>query len=42
VFLGERLVDYQRPAEFVFVTDVPRNSLGKILRRESRDQLSAA
>jgi acyl-CoA synthetase (AMP-forming)/AMP-acid ligase II len=41
VFLGERLVDYQRPAEFVFVTDVPRNSLGKVLRRELRDQLSA-
>ena len=38
--LGERLVDYQRPAEFVFVTDLPRNSMGKVLRRELRDQLT--
>ena len=39
-FLGERLVDYQRPAEIVFVTELPRNPTGKVLRRELRDQLS--
>ena len=39
-FLGERLVDYQRPAEVVFVTNLPRNSMGKVLRRELRDQLT--
>ena len=39
-FLSERLVDYQRPTEVVFVTELPRNSMGKVLRRELRDQLS--
>ena len=28
-FLGERLVDYQRPAEIVFVTDLPAERHGK-------------
>jgi malonyl-CoA/methylmalonyl-CoA synthetase len=42
VFLGDRLVDYQRPAEIVFVTDLPRNPTGKVLRRELRDQLSTS
>jgi malonyl-CoA/methylmalonyl-CoA synthetase len=37
---GERLVDYQRPASFVFVDALPRNALGKVLRRELRDGLS--
>ena len=40
-FLGERLVDYQRPGGIVFVKDLPRNAMGKVLRRELRDQLSA-
>jgi malonyl-CoA/methylmalonyl-CoA synthetase len=39
-FLGERLVDYQRPAEVIFVAALPRNSMGKVLRRELRDQLA--
>ena len=38
-FLSERLVDYQRPAEVIFVTALPRNSMGKVLRRELRDQI---
>jgi acyl-CoA synthetase (AMP-forming)/AMP-acid ligase II len=42
VFLGDRLVDYQRPAEIVFITDLPRNPTGKVMRRERRDQLSAS
>jgi len=33
-YLGEHLVDYQRPAEIVFVPALPRNALGKVLRRE--------
>lgn len=37
-FLGERLVDYQRPAVILFVDDLPRNALGKVLRRELRDR----
>jgi malonyl-CoA/methylmalonyl-CoA synthetase len=36
---GERLVDYQRPASVVFVDALPRNALGKVLRRELRDGL---
>jgi malonyl-CoA/methylmalonyl-CoA synthetase len=36
---GERLVDYQRPASFLFVEALPRNTLGKVLRRELRDGL---
>jgi malonyl-CoA/methylmalonyl-CoA synthetase len=33
-YLGERLVDYQRPAAFVFVEALPRNTMGKVVRRE--------
>jgi malonyl-CoA/methylmalonyl-CoA synthetase len=39
-FLSERLVDYQRPSDLVFVRELPRNAMGKVLRRELRDQLS--
>jgi malonyl-CoA/methylmalonyl-CoA synthetase len=38
---GERLVDYQRPASFVFIDALPRNALGKVLRRELRDGLAS-
>lgn len=41
-FLGQRLVDYQRPAEIIFVKELARNPMGKVLRRELRDQLSTA
>jgi malonyl-CoA/methylmalonyl-CoA synthetase len=41
-YLGNRLVDYQRPADVFFVTTLPRNAMGKVLRRELRDQLSAS
>jgi malonyl-CoA/methylmalonyl-CoA synthetase len=33
----ERLVDYQRPRQVVFVDSLPRNAMGKVLRRELRD-----
>jgi malonyl-CoA/methylmalonyl-CoA synthetase len=33
----ERLVDYQRPLTVVFVNALPRNTMGKVLRREVRD-----
>jgi len=33
-YLSERLVDYQRPASFVFVEALPRNAMGKVVRRE--------
>jgi malonyl-CoA/methylmalonyl-CoA synthetase len=37
-FWGERLVDYQRPVEVLFVDALPRNAMGKVLRRELRDR----
>jgi malonyl-CoA/methylmalonyl-CoA synthetase len=37
---ADRLVDYQRPAMFVFVDALPRNALGKVLRRKLRDLLA--
>jgi malonyl-CoA/methylmalonyl-CoA synthetase len=36
----ERLVDYQRPRQVVFVDSLPRNAMGKVLRRELRDRLA--
>jgi malonyl-CoA/methylmalonyl-CoA synthetase len=39
-YLVDRLVDYQRPVDIVFVPALPRNAMGKVLRRELRDQLS--
>jgi acyl-CoA synthetase (AMP-forming)/AMP-acid ligase II len=33
-FCSERLVDYQRPHEIRFVAELPRNAMGKIVRRE--------
>jgi malonyl-CoA/methylmalonyl-CoA synthetase len=38
-FWLERLVDYQRPVNVVFVDALPRNAMGKVLRRELRDQV---
>ncbi|MFO0965359.1 MAG: class I adenylate-forming enzyme family protein [Gemmataceae bacterium] len=35
-FLGDRLVDYQRPKEIRFVEALPRNAMGKVSRRELR------
>jgi malonyl-CoA/methylmalonyl-CoA synthetase len=37
---GEHLVDYQRPASIVFADALPRNAMGKVLRRELRDGLA--
>jgi acyl-CoA synthetase (AMP-forming)/AMP-acid ligase II len=34
---AEQVVDYQRPSSFVFVDTLPRNAMGKVLRRELRD-----
>ncbi len=39
-YLADRLVDYQRPADIVFVPELPRNAMGKVLRRELRDRLT--
>jgi malonyl-CoA/methylmalonyl-CoA synthetase len=39
-YWDERLVDYQRPREVVFVDALPRNAMGKVLRRELRDRVA--
>lgn len=36
---SERLIEYQRPLTVVFVEALPRNSMGKVLRRELRERL---
>jgi malonyl-CoA/methylmalonyl-CoA synthetase len=41
-YLGERLVDYQRPADLYFVAELPRNAMGKVLRRELRERLAGS
>ncbi|HZZ81830.1 MAG TPA: AMP-binding protein, partial [Gemmataceae bacterium] len=33
-FCTDRLVDYQRPRDIVFVDALPRNAMGKVVRRE--------
>jgi long-chain acyl-CoA synthetase len=37
-----RLVSDKRPRKFVFVSDLPRNANGKILRTELRKRLEEA
>ena len=39
-WLADRLIHYQQPRRIVFLDALPRNSLGKILRRDLRDQLT--
>jgi malonyl-CoA/methylmalonyl-CoA synthetase len=39
-YLSKRLVDYQRPSQIVLLPALPRNAMGKILRRELRDLLA--
>ncbi|MCI0359763.1 MAG: acyl--CoA ligase [Planctomycetaceae bacterium] len=34
---SDRLIHYQRPRRIIFVESLPRNSLGKLLRRELRE-----
>jgi malonyl-CoA/methylmalonyl-CoA synthetase len=38
-FCRERLTGYQRPARVAFVNELPRNAMGKVLKRELRDRL---
>jgi malonyl-CoA/methylmalonyl-CoA synthetase len=39
---GERLVDYQRPSQVVFVESLPRNAMGKVLRRDLQARLASS
>jgi acyl-CoA synthetase (AMP-forming)/AMP-acid ligase II len=36
--VGERLASYKRPAEIVFVTEIPRLPSGKVLRRVLKER----
>jgi long-chain acyl-CoA synthetase len=38
---GDQLVDYQRPLQVIFVDSLPRNAMGKVLRRELRELAGA-
>ncbi|MGE0535356.1 MAG: class I adenylate-forming enzyme family protein [Pirellulales bacterium] len=40
-YLSGRLVDYQRPSVWLFVTELPRNALGKVLRGRLRELAAA-
>ena len=33
-FVGERLADYKKPKSVEFISDLPKNAYGKVLRRE--------
>ena len=37
-FLRERLADYKVPRSYSFVDELPRNALGKVLKRVLREQ----
>ncbi|MFQ5808684.1 MAG: class I adenylate-forming enzyme family protein, partial [Armatimonadota bacterium] len=41
-FCRERLVDYQCPARVEFVPELPRNTMGKVLKRELRDRFASS
>jgi len=39
-WMSDRLIHYQQPKNLLFVEALPKNSLGKILRRELREQFA--
>ena len=41
-FCGNQLTDYKVPKQIEFRTDLPKTNVGKILRRELRDEKKAA
>jgi malonyl-CoA/methylmalonyl-CoA synthetase len=41
-WVSERLIHYQQPKSLLFVESLPKNSLGKILRRELRERFASS
>jgi long-chain acyl-CoA synthetase len=39
-FCAERLADFKRPRQWRFVPELPRSTMGKVLKRELRDELA--
>jgi len=37
-YCQQRLAGFKRPRSFVFVDQLPRNAMGKVLKRDLRDQ----
>ena len=35
---GERLASFKRPRSVVFVAELPRNAMGKVLKRDLREE----
>ncbi|MGH2685552.1 MAG: class I adenylate-forming enzyme family protein, partial [Actinomycetota bacterium] len=41
-FAGERLAKYKRPKEIRFIPMLPKSPIGKVLKRDLRDQLGSS
>jgi long-chain acyl-CoA synthetase len=41
-YFSSRLIHYQRPVDILFVASLPRNAMGKVLRRDLRNQVSSS
>ena len=40
VYLLERIARFKRPKRYEFIDEIPKNSYGKVLKRELRAQLA--
>jgi long-chain acyl-CoA synthetase len=39
-FCGDKMAGFKRPRSVVFVSELPRNVMGKVLKRDLRDEFS--
>ena len=39
-FCADRLADYKRPRKLWFVTELPRNATGKVMKHKLREQVA--
>ena len=40
-FCNDKLASFKRPEKIIFISELPRNSMGKILKKDLRDKFSA-